>query len=435
MRSASSRLRFLLIASLLGATTACGGNGVPPIPTDAGPRDAQRPDASGPDDGGGLDAPIGDAGDVDGGGFDPGLCRADPTSDVFTLATDSLARVRDVGVAAGTTGLGVAWSARAEGAENVWLAEIPPTGAALIAAQQITTGTSLQRDPVIAPNGLGWFLAWYGNPDADFEIYAEAFEDGRIVDGGSLERLTTRAGRDDAPVLLARSDGAMAGWIETRGATMGERVPVVRSLSTTAAPTAGQHDGTTASTTVGRFVLAPRNGGLSLAWVESGGTPRALLQQLDASGVPSGTPIQLSTEPNLDGSLDLATDESGGAAVWGTSIAGSRPQVRARLLDGSGNPLASEVVITDTTTGRDATIAPIAGGYVIAYRALDGSPVLRLDFRDANLDPAATLDVVPVSASGGSVTIRTSGEGRMVVGWADVDATTTTIRAARIRCD
>ena len=89
----------------------------------------------------------------------------------------------------------------------------------------------------------------------------------------------------------------------------------------------------------------------------------------------------LTTEHNADGSLDLATDAGGGAAVFGTTIAGLRSEVRARLVDGSGMPAAgtSEQVITlAPDSGRDATIAQLAGGYVVAYRALGATPMLRL---------------------------------------------------------
>ena len=344
-------------------------------------------------------------------------------------------------LAAGAELLGVAWSYRDEGTENVWLAEIPATGAALIAGQQITTGTSLQRDPVLAANGAGWMIAWYGNPDGDFDVYAQGWEAGRIVTGGSRQRLTMRAGRDDAPALLALpAGGAMAGWVETRGATMSERVPVLRPLSAIAEPTAAQRDGAS-STGVPSFVLAPRSGGLSLAYVQSGSAmPDALLQPLDASGAPVGAPITLSTEHNADGSVDVAADAGGGAVVFGTTVGGLRPEVRARLIDGSGmlqSGTSERVITVAPASGRDATIAPLAGGYVIAYRALGATPTVRLDFRDAELAPTVTLDVASASASGGRVTVRVSGEGRMIVGWADVDATagTTAIRAARVRCD
>src|SRR5690606_11329245 len=138
-----------------------------------------------------------------------------------------------------------------------------------------------------------------------------------------------------------------------------------------------------------------------------------------------------------DGTVDLAMNESGGAVVFGVSVGGVRPEGRGRLLDDADDPSAPERVITVApASGRDASIAAFAGGYPVAYRGVEGgtSPI-RDSFVAANPEVLTSHDVTPVTPTGGRVTIRVTGEGLIYLAWADVDATTTTIRAARVRCE
>lgn len=428
-------LASLLLSSLL-AIAGCDETPPPTPPSDAGPRDAQTVVPDGGDAGVTPLPDGGDAGELDGGGgFDPGTCRVEsPTDDVLVLGTDAPPRARDVGIAAGPTGHAIVWSSGEGALGDVFFAALPPSGAAG-AATPVTEHFAVTRDPVIAANGTGWMLAWYGNADGDFDVYAEPWS-AAGASAGPAQRLTMRVGRDDAPALLPTTTGALAAWVEER--TITSRVAVTRLLGTDAMPSTAQRDSSPASAAVSRPLLAHRSGGFALAWVDSvSPTPSALLQPLGTDGAPMGAPITLSTEGNADGTIDLAMDEGGGAVTFGVSVGGVRPEVRARLVDGSGNPSGPERVITDApASGRDASIAPLAGGYAIAYRALEGAtPQLRIAFVAADLVPVVTLDVAPVSATGGRVTVRVSGEGRIAVAWADVDDTTTTIRAARIRCD
>lgn len=480
LQLASTQSALALPAVLALALAACSSP-APPVPIGSGARDAQRldggtpedaldggaldgrmlEDAAGldggtPEDGGtpadegaldgmledasALDAPDagGSAADGGGRGFDPSRCRVG-SDDLVTLAIDSLARDRDVGVAAGASRFAIAFSSRQEGFENVRLVEIPATGPVLAAAESITTGTALERDPVLAPNGSGWIVSWYGNPEGDFDTYAIGWQDGRIAPGSARVRLSARVGRDDQPAIVATPSGALAAWVEARGAAMDERVPVTRMLLATATPSGEPRDAAPAGAGIGRIAIEDRAEGYLLAWVDSSAAaPSPLVQALDASGTPRGAPISIGAEGNADGTIDLATSPSGGAVVFGASVAGIRPEVRARLVDREGAPSGPERVITPApSSGRDASIAALAGGYAVAYRELGSRPTLRIVLLDALLAPVGSFEITAVRATGGRVTIRASGEGRMIVGWADVDAAsgTTAIRAARIRCD
>ena len=156
---------------------------------------------------------------------------------------------------------------------------------------------------------------------------------------------------------------------------------------------------------------------------------------LDATGG-SGTPVIINTEHTADGTVDVASDASGGAAVYGTLVGGIRPELRIRGIDEMGMPIGSERILSiGVETGRDASIAALFGGYAVAYRALDTN-MLRVVFLTLTFDEVARLDLVDVTPDGGRTTIRASGDGALLVGWADHTASTEfQIRAARIRCN
>lgn len=436
--SSTLALSLALSPALLAG---CGDDDVPSVPTDAGPRDAQVRDAS-PGDGGDLDGGDRDGGDLDGGetrdggGFDPARCTFDPAEDLITLATDTRLRVRDVGLAAGPTAHAVAWSATMAGFEQVFYAELPASGT-LVGGTMVTTGFTTQRDPVIASDAPGWTLAWSSNSAGTFDVYAQRWEADRA--DGVVQPLGTSAGLDDAPALLPITGGTLAAWVETRMDT--QRVALTRPLGADAVPSDAQRE-VSGATTVARPVLALREGGYSFAYVDStgagaGATPTVRLLALDASRGVVGTPVTINTEGNADGTVDLATDADGGAAVFGVSVGGARAEVRARELDGTGQTSGPERVITPAPeAGRDPSIARLAGGYVIAYRGVEGvTPELRLAFVDASLEVVGNLDITTVEPIGGRTTVRVSGEGRIVIAWADVGASATTIRAARVRCE
>nr|MDQ3036929.1 hypothetical protein [Myxococcota bacterium] len=208
-------LRLFLVSALVLVPVGVGCGDPPPmtIPSDGGGRRDAQVDASRPNpEDAGAPADGGDAAIDGGGGFDPTTCRLDPATDVLTLGTDSPARAQDVGIAAGASSAAVVWAAGDGFLDEVLFAEVTDTGS--VSAIPVTSLGAVTRDPVVAPNGTGWMLAWYGNADADFDVYAQAWR-GAAADG-AVQRLTERTGRDDAPALLATATGTFAAWVEER---------------------------------------------------------------------------------------------------------------------------------------------------------------------------------------------------------------------------
>jgi hypothetical protein len=375
----------------------------------------------------------------------PDRCRVE-SSDVFLLGTDNdlSVRSRPIGVGPNASSFGVVWREVTEGLPQVRFTEIPATSGPAPAARTVTEGTATHEEPSIVASGGGYVVAWTDNSADDFEIHA------RTVSGmtlGAIQRITNRMGRDDAPTLIGVGSDVLAGWVEERGTS---RVPVVRPLSATAAPTGTAHD-VTVTGNIGRPILAPREGGAVIAYSDTvAGLPDVFLQRVDASGASVGAREMLSGEHNATGDIDVGLTALDGAAVFGANLDGRR-DVRIRRLDGTGTPSVAEYAANrDAEFGDSASVARLReavgwsrdcrDGYAIIYRSYPGAgaaPVLRLLLIDAGAQVVRVVDLnIPdISAQGGRTTLRISGDGQLLVAWTDAHADRVDMRAARIRCD
>lgn len=421
-----SLCRVLICLALL-LPIACDTGRAPSLPGDGGPRRDATPLDAPSDHDAGTDV-IEDAA-VDG---DAAVATGACDVDLFSLGTDAPPRAREVGLAAGPTGAAFVWSAGVGALDDIHFAELS-TDASVITSVALTGGGSVSRDPVIAAVEGGWAIAWYSNAHVDFDVYSAIWREGST---GEHLRLTTRTGRDDSPALLSTVDGALAAWVEERSIT--SRVAVTRALGSDGSPSGEARDASLPAFSISRPLLTARAGGYALTWVDSStAAPMVLLQPLDPSGSLIGTPTPLNTEENADGTVDLAMRASGGAAVFGVLVE-TRSEVRARMLDADGQPTGAERVITPApVSGRDASIDFFRGGYAVAYRAPNGSTGrLEIAMVSATLDVVTTIVVTDdLALTGGRITVRTTHEGDLVLAWADVDERTTSLRAARVRCE
>lgn len=443
-RAPSSSLRFLgsfvVASALLGVGCTCDGeSGTPDASTDA-PRIRQDVTQDSP-------TVIGDDAPIFMGLRSPDRCRIEP-DDVYLLGsdTDLGARSRLIGVGPSATSFGVVWRESVDGTAQVRFTEIPATSGPPSATQTISEGTSLHDEPSITANGASYVVAWTDNSEDDFEIHARSVAGTTL---GAIQRITTRVGRDDSPTLVSLGGGNMlVSWVEERGTT---RIPVVRPISPTAAPTGTAHDAATGN--VGHPVLAPREGGAVLLFTDTAGTfPDAILQRLDASGASVGAREVLSREHDATGDVDVGLTALDGAAVFGANVGGARRDVRVRLLDGTGTPGMSEYSANEgVELGDSASVARLRAavgwsrecrdGYAIAYRSYPGGaaapPVLRLLLISAGAEVVRAVNLSPpnISAQGGRTTLRISEDGQLLLAWTDTREDRVDMRAARIRCD
>jgi hypothetical protein len=178
--------------------------------------------------------------------------------------------------------------------------------------------------------------------------------------------------------------------------------------------------------------LAKDHGGV--AFVDEAGHRGVWLVPIDDKGQ-AGAPIQISDAVNGGDTVDLGTrPDDGGGVLYSLALGGVNYEVHFRRLDQSGGFLGDEIkIISSPVQGRDASLAHLGDGYVVAYRQLpsgsDTKASIRLAFITKEGNPMrdsvgrlVTTPLVDTSVSGGRVTARVSVEGELLVGFVDTEA-------------
>lgn len=419
----SSRV-LVFVAFLL---VACGES-PPPIPLDAARPDGGVPRDAGSRDGGALDA--GDAGDAgstvrpDGGIPGTPTCVAGETQ---KLGDDRMGD-RTVGLAAGTSGFGLAWNAVPDGEalSHLHAAALSPTGV-LGPTQRLTTTIATRRPVTLAAVGESWLASWVDNDPETFEVRTMALTS--ELAPGTAHHVTATAAGEDSPVLLARAAGTLLAWVETDGTS---RVARAVPLDEGGAPMGSAATASAPSHQPGALALGELRAGPVLVYTSTlaDGTS-VFVQKLNDAGGTRGQPSAIDTEGNAVASLDAALGRDGGAVVFDAVVGGVRREVRFRALDEEGAPVGDERVLAE---GTGASIAAFAGGYAVSYRA-SGSPAeIRVLFVSQLGEVVAELPVAQGANRGGRTTVRVSADGQIAVAWADTQDAGTALRVVHLAC-
>jgi hypothetical protein len=433
-RRGSTTLRtfcFGLFGALV-VLTACDGHPPPVGPVDAnrddvGPLDAARAD------GGGVDADRPDSGlDAASGpdtGIPPDTCHFDAATDFFEIDYDLRSDVRRLAATGGPTSFGIAYTTHdVSDREDLYFVELPASGGMPLTTQQLTFDDATDQSPVIVRTSAGWLIAWLSSRDGNVEVYS-------VVGSGSSwtatpRRQTSTATIDETTAALATdgTNNAIA-WAETGTSptTVVQRVDAMGA--STGAPARLSPSGAgmipTTFTTTGLGYL--------VGWLAPSGD--VLVQPLDTSLATIGDPLSLTVSHNGDGTIDAVVTLTGGAAVYGVVPADPRHDVHGHLLGVDGTLFHIEQAVTiGEDTGSDAAIASLGGGYVVAYRQSGVAPMLRVLFLDGTLTEVGRADLVAMSATGGPITARVSGDGNVLLTWSDLVGSVNHMRLARLRC-
>lgn len=422
-------MRTFFYGAVVVALTACDGHPPPAGDVDANRSDVGPVDAARPDGGGGADAgaDVGDTGPRIDSGVAPGTCRFDMATDFFEIDYDLRSDVRRLASAAGPTSFGVVFSKHdVSDREDLYFVEIPSSAGPPLTTQQLTDDDFTDQSPVIARTSAGWLAAWLSNRDGNVEVYSLA----GAASGWAItpHRQTTTTSIDETTPALA-SDGtrnALA-WAEPGVATVAQ--PVDASGASLGAsvrlspPGAGMIPTSFTTTDTGYLV----------GWLGPSGD--VFVQPLQATLAAIGDPLSLTVNHDGDGTIDAVGSPAGGAAVYGVVPAVPRHDVHGHLLQSDGMLFHIEQAITiGEDTGTDAAIAILGGGYVVAYRQSGVAPVLRVLFLDGALQEVSRADLVPMSATGGPITARVSGDGNVLLTWSDLVGSVNHMRVARLRC-
>jgi hypothetical protein len=454
-------IAWLLIA--LTALSACKKDKEPSVSVgtpDGGSADASSMDGSMSDDGA---VPTGDSGAStrDSGrdasvdedtGSNPGLNDPSRACDVASenslldlsvpVGTDSAFTI-----AAGLTGFGVVYRAPAGCG---MIGALPVASLGPFAEPMLLFGDECKalQDVALVHANDGWRLAWVDNAAGSAELQTLGLSSTLGVPmAAARTQITKNALREYRPVLAEIASVPHIVWIAEDPST-GMRQIAHKKLD-------GQSEITS--------VLGPdaNHKPLALAFAQMGAENSAVafteeqaargvwLARLDKAGALIDEPLLVSDAVSAGNSVDLATrDQEGGGVIYSVDIGNTSHEVRFRRLDKTGAFLGGEVkVIGGALQGRDASLARVAGGYVVAYRTLPSETTtkseVRLtfitkdgsDMRDG-FGHLLTFPVADAGPSGGRVTVRISTEGELLVGFLDSDAAGAPIlRLVRKRLD
>ena len=429
------RLRVLPFALALMALACGDDDATPPPPIDSGTSDTLGDTAS---DGTVVDAPDAE-GDTNPDGMPDGMppdgggeCVSDFF--IYELGTGFTRSPRRVSISGHASGFEVSWRAN-DGADNIYVARIDRQSGEEPVVRKVTDDFSVSESPsILSLDTSNSVIAWYDNSSENFEIYARQLSSGAPL---ALRRITNTAVREDNPTLIYNGVNPLLAWVEDTGAS---RQIKLQELSAAAAPMGSPTAITSAANSPQRIAMARAGDNVAVAWTDStsDGT-NVLVQMVTSTGTPIGTPTTITSEGNASGSVDITETTAGAALAYGVSIDGVRSEVRFRVIDAAGGIVSGERILTPAPQqGIDASIAQLAGGYVVAYRATREEglefPELRILFIDSGGDIIESFPTgLMVEELGGPISIATSGPG-YAMAWADVNDSGTTIRAAMFRC-
>jgi hypothetical protein len=350
----------------------------------------------------------------------------------------------------GPTGFGLAY--RSIGGtncdQNIAVAHLPASRG-FPEPDAVLADCSAITDIALASTSAGWHLAWVDNLTRSAELHTAALDGALQIPGSGrrtltdndhqLERTPAIEAIDGRPLLVwsaldTQADTSRIGarWLDGDG----DEFELVAA--------AEQH------TPQGLALSQVGTESAVVGWVGPEEHAGVWLLRLDASGMRIGAPIQLTERVAVSSSLDFAQRTDGGAAVYSIEIDGE-PQVRFRRLDRDGMPIADErVLIGPPLRAQDASVAPLAGGYVVVYRALPGgsidAPEIRMTFvtkeGDAMRDAAGsvlTLPIAPATIATARTSVVVSVEGQIMLAWLDADPSSDdnalNVARRRLGCD
>jgi len=465
---APRRLRSAPITlSLLLSLAGCSKDAPPGKVVAPGGGSAADPDAGGPGndagerlDGGARDAanggsggdaaPRADAGDSAAGEEDAG--NTDPTQ-VCEVAAELSELSQPVSfsdeagfvVTPGLTGFGVAFTQR-NPCDVIRTLPVAALGAYKQPSELFGDCNARVTDVSLLHVSDGYRLTWVDNSTGSAElqtlVMAEALTPPAEI---TRTRLTENALLELRPQQANIAGHGFAAWIAQ------DPVKSTRAIVLRAADASGPAHELVAAADGYQptsFALAQLGAeGGALAFVSELKQAGVWLLPLTAAGEASGEPLRLSAAVTTGNTVDLATrEEDGGAVVYSIDVGGSR-EVRFRRLSPTGELASDEIkVVSGALQGRDASLARLGGGYVVAYRSLATStepePQVRLLFvtKEGNLqrDGAGRVLTYPVasaSPTGGRLTVRVSTDGQLLLGFLDASDQGARFRVIRKRLD
>lgn len=311
----------------------------------------------------------------------------------------------------------------------------------------VLSGCDTMVDVALGHGESGWHMAWTDNFTNTVELHTIALGDSlQPAPFATRTTITNNSAFEHRPVLSSVGGRPMVAWYAD---SANQRSIMTKLLddpseATEVLPASAGHRPI-------ELMLAgigPDHG--AVAWVDEITSRGIWLQRIDTGGAPVGDPLRMTDYAAPGSTVDLARrDEQGGAAVYSVGINLTNFEVRFRRLNGDATFRGEEIkLISRPLQGKDAGVARLGGGYVVAYRAIpDGASVTQSEIRvvfvskegNLNRDPQGrvlTFPLVPASRDGSRIQVKVSVEGQLLVAFVDgTDADQNVLRVVRRHLD
>ena len=296
-----------------------------------------------------------------------------------------------------------------------------------------------------------WLLATTDNRQGAYDVWLTPYEatTGAVAEA---QRLSDSSRVESALALttLASGDRALLAFGDTESG-VGQAL-YVRPIDNLGKPSA---DAVTIDESselyFSQLTLKPLGQGAALVYVRASldfMTSDIVFVVLDAQGKPVREPWVLSRNAGPSPSVDLTVDSEGGGIVYARAEASIGRQIWFQRIDSTGQAALLQTgntrspaqrIVNSPQRGIDVSIGKLRASFVVAYRALPqtegGRAVLRSYFLDRNGAIVGSSDVSYTSTGSGRTSVRSAGDGRVVLAWNEVnDNGLSALKVARLPC-
>jgi hypothetical protein len=282
-----------------------------------------------------------------------------------------------------------------------------------------------------------WLVALVDNRDPPYDVWVEPY-DAAHKKMGAAQRATQGSSveKELALVTLRNGEQAMLAWSDEDDHA-GQAL-YARALDKTGTPRADAVRIEQSDTLYYRGLALAALGadGAGLAYLRYSldfKTSDIVFVALDNNGKPVRAPWVLASNAGPSPSVNLAVDEDSGGIVYSRAEAMTGRQLWFQQIDDTGQAAAARTgtarvsalrFVNAPFKGVDVSVAKLRTSFVVAYRALPAvnqdRAQIRLYFLDRFGAVIGDSDVSYTSLSGGRTAIQSAYDGRVVIGWSEV---------------
>lgn len=296
-----------------------------------------------------------------------------------------------------------------------------------------------------------WLLATTDNREAPYDVWLTPYNPS-TSDVGESQRVSATSSVETALAMATLSDGKtalLAYGDEQRGVGQALYVRPIDNLGKPAGDAIKLDEST--ELYFSNLSIKPLGAGAGLVYVRSSldnTTADIVFVALDAQGARIRDPWVLARNAGPSASVDLTVDSDSGGIVYARAEASIGRQIWFQKIDATGQAALLETgntrtppqrIVNSPARGIDVSIAQLRGSYVLVYRMLPqtegGKAILRAYFLDRNGAVVGSSDVSYTSAGSGRTSVQSTGDGRVVVAWSEInDEGLGALKVARLPC-